>query len=132
MQTGLCGRHCVTCWVLGRLKFTHVSVHSTGNRGSTDVSIQASSNCRNSPSSKGIHTHYDNLKIARNGPHAVIEAAYRALSQQYHPDKNSHLEAARIIKILNECVAPALSPLTTYLQAASRRRKCPDDKRRPS
>jgi hypothetical protein len=28
-----------------------------------------------------IHTHYDNLKVARNAPVSVIKAAYKALCQ---------------------------------------------------
>ncbi|MEA3085655.1 MAG: hypothetical protein QOC89_3352 [Paraburkholderia sp.] len=31
--------------------------------------------------------------------------AYRALSQQYRPDRNEHPDATRIIKILNEAYA---------------------------
>lgn len=49
-----------------------------------------------------IHTHYDNLKVARGAPHEVIRAAYKALSQKYHPDKNPGDEkAARIMAIVN-------------------------------
>lgn len=48
------------------------------------------------------HTHYDNLKVSRNAPPEVIRAAYKALSQRYHPDKNSSPDATRIMKILNE------------------------------
>lgn len=52
-----------------------------------------------------MHTHYDNLKVARNAPHVVIKAAYRALSQLYHPDRNSHPDAVRVMKILNDAWA---------------------------
>ncbi len=49
-----------------------------------------------------IHTHYDNLKVSRMAPQEVIRAAYKALSQKYHPDKNAGDEkAARIMAILN-------------------------------
>lgn len=49
-----------------------------------------------------IHTHYDNLKVARLAPQEVIRAAYKALSQKYHPDKNQGDEkAARIMAIVN-------------------------------
>jgi len=41
-----------------------------------------------------IVTHYDNLKVARNAPVEVIRAAYRALAQQFHPDKNPNRELA--------------------------------------
>jgi curved DNA-binding protein CbpA len=49
-----------------------------------------------------IHTHYDNLKVARNAPHEVIRAAYKSLSQKYHPDRNGGSpDANRIIQIIN-------------------------------
>ncbi len=51
------------------------------------------------------HTHYDNLKVARNAPPEVIKAAYKALSQRYHPDKNGSADATRIMKILNDAYA---------------------------
>jgi DnaJ-class molecular chaperone len=35
-----------------------------------------------------IHTHYDNLKVARDAPPEVIRAAYKTLSQKFHPDRN--------------------------------------------
>jgi curved DNA-binding protein CbpA len=35
-----------------------------------------------------IHTHYDNLKVTRNAPPEVIRAAYKSLSQKFHPDRN--------------------------------------------
>ena len=49
-------------------------------------------------------THYDNLKVARNAPDAVIRAAYKALMQQYHPDKydGSEVQALRITKIISD------------------------------
>lgn len=49
-----------------------------------------------------MHTHYDNLKVARNAPLPVIKAAYRVLSQQYHPDRNDSPDATRIMRILND------------------------------
>jgi hypothetical protein len=47
-------------------------------------------------------TYYDNLKVARNAPPTVIKAAYRALSQRYHPDRNPAPNAERIIRLINE------------------------------
>lgn len=29
-----------------------------------------------------VHTHYDNLKVARNAPPEVVRAAFRALAQR--------------------------------------------------
>ena len=34
----------------------------------------------------GLHTHYDNLKVARNAPPEVIRAAYKSLCGKFHPD----------------------------------------------
>jgi DnaJ-class molecular chaperone len=49
-----------------------------------------------------VHTHYDNLKVARNAPPEVIRAAYKTLSQKYHPDRNpGSQDAMRIIQIIN-------------------------------
>jgi DnaJ-class molecular chaperone len=49
-----------------------------------------------------IHTHYDNLKVARDAPPEVIRAAYKSLSQKYHPDRNGGSPSAnRIIQIIN-------------------------------
>jgi curved DNA-binding protein CbpA len=49
-----------------------------------------------------MHTHYDNLKVTRGAPPEVIRAAYKALSQHYHPDKNNSPDAERIMRIINE------------------------------
>ncbi len=51
---------------------------------------------------KNIHTHYDNLKVSRSAPAEVIRAAYKALAQKYHPDRNAgNPEAARIMTTIN-------------------------------
>lgn len=48
-------------------------------------------------------THYDNLRVARNAPPEVIKAAYRTLSQKYHPDKNiGNPDAAKVMAIINK------------------------------
>jgi DnaJ-class molecular chaperone len=49
-----------------------------------------------------IHTHYDNLKVARNAPPEVIRAAYKTLSQRFHPDRNAGNESStRIFQIIS-------------------------------
>lgn len=49
-----------------------------------------------------VRTHYDNLKVARNAPPEVIRAAYKSLSQKYHPDRNpGDKNCARIMAIIN-------------------------------
>lgn len=49
-----------------------------------------------------VHTHYDNLKVARNAPPEVIRAAYKSLSQRYHPDRNQdNPSATRVFQMIN-------------------------------
>jgi hypothetical protein len=58
-----------------------------------------------------IHSHYDNLKVSRMAPQEVIRAAYKALSQKYHPDKNPGDEkAARIMAIINSAYETLSDP----------------------
>jgi curved DNA-binding protein CbpA len=58
-----------------------------------------------------IHTHYDNLKVARDAPPEVIRAAYKTLSQKYHPDRHGNsAEAIRIIQIINTAYAILSDP----------------------
>ncbi len=60
-----------------------------------------------------LRTHYDNLKVARKAPDAVIRAAYKALIQQYHPDKfeGPEHEALRITKIINQSFDVLIDPV---------------------
>lgn len=58
-----------------------------------------------------VHTHYDNLKVARDAPPEVIRAAYKTLSQKYHPDRNGNSpEAIRVIQIINSAYAILSNP----------------------
>lgn len=48
------------------------------------------------------YTHYDALKVARDAPVEVIRAAYRSLSQKYHPDRNSGVtDSDQVMATLN-------------------------------
>jgi hypothetical protein len=59
-----------------------------------------------------VHSHYENLKVARNAPIEVIRAAYRTLSQKYHPDKNpGDAEAARIMALINSAYETLSDPV---------------------
>ena len=49
-----------------------------------------------------FRTHYDNLKVARDAPDIVIRAAYKSLSQRFHPDKNPGDErAVGVMAVIN-------------------------------
>lgn len=59
-----------------------------------------------------IHTYYDNLKVTRNADVAVIKAAYKALAQKYHPDRNpDDPEAERIMKLINKAYEVLSDPV---------------------
>lgn len=59
-----------------------------------------------------VHTHYDNLKVARNAPPEVIRAAYKTLSQRFHPDRNADNEAAtRIFQIISNAYEVLSDPV---------------------
>ena len=48
-----------------------------------------------------FRTHYQNLKIYRTASQRQIKYAYKAVAQEYHPDKNpGDAEAERIMKII--------------------------------
>ena len=49
-----------------------------------------------------IHSHYENLKVARDAPPEKIRAAYRLLTRQHHPDRNpDSTDAQRIMSVIN-------------------------------
>lgn len=49
-----------------------------------------------------FRTHYDNLKVSRDAPIEVIQAAYRSLARKYHPDRNTGTaEGEAIMKVIN-------------------------------
>lgn len=51
-----------------------------------------------------VHTHYDNLKVARTASVDEIRLAYRRLAQQHHPDKNrdSLKRAELVMRVINK------------------------------
>ncbi|WER48410.1 DnaJ domain-containing protein [Cupriavidus sp. WKF15] len=58
-----------------------------------------------------MHTHYDNLKISRDAPPEVIRAAYKALSQKHHPDRNQDSsESHRVMTIINTAYEVLMDP----------------------
>ena len=49
-----------------------------------------------------FQTHYDNLKVARNAPPEVIRAAYKSLSQKFHPDHHQDkADSTRAFQIIS-------------------------------
>jgi hypothetical protein len=60
-----------------------------------------------------LRTHYDNLQISQTASDTVIRAAYRALSQKHHPDKDhSNRERAESnMKIINDSYAVLSDPV---------------------
>ncbi len=49
-----------------------------------------------------LHTHYDNLKVARDAPPEVIRAAYRSLCHKFHPDRHSgSAKATQTFQLIN-------------------------------
>ena len=65
-----------------------------------------------------LHTHYDNLKVARSAPPEVIQAAYRALSLKHHPDHNpGDPEAVRIMPTCSVKPGSFLSSAMAWLMS---------------
>lgn len=60
-----------------------------------------------------LKTYYDTLQVSRSANEAVIRAAYRTLTQKYHPDKNlDNLESShRDAKRLNEAYEVLSDPV---------------------
>jgi curved DNA-binding protein CbpA len=59
-----------------------------------------------------VHTHYDNLKVTRNAPPEVIRAAYKSLSQKFHPDRNpGDPGSTRTFQIINTAYEVLSDPL---------------------
>lgn len=49
-----------------------------------------------------FRTHYDTLKVSRDAPIEVIQAAYRSLARKYHPDRNRHTpDGEALMKSIN-------------------------------
>jgi len=58
-----------------------------------------------------LRTHYDTLRVAPDAPDEVIRAAYRALTQRHHPDRNpGDAGATRLMQALNDAYAVLSDP----------------------
>ncbi|MBP6749075.1 MAG: J domain-containing protein [Xanthomonadaceae bacterium] len=55
-----------------------------------------------SSSRRRLTTHYDTLNVAWFAPEQVVRAAYKALCQMHHPDKNgNNQESVRLMQRIN-------------------------------
>lgn len=57
-----------------------------------------------------VCSYYEVLMVTRDAPPEVIRAAYKALTQKWHPDRNSHEDAAEITGLLNRAYAELSDP----------------------
>ena len=49
-----------------------------------------------------VHSHYENLKVARDASAEDIRAAYRSLTRKHHPDRNpDNVDAERVMSVVN-------------------------------
>lgn len=58
-----------------------------------------------------INTYYDVLMVSRNASQEVIRAAFKSLCQKYHPDRNAHPNAERMIQQFNEAYSILSNPV---------------------
>lgn len=57
-----------------------------------------------------LKNHYENLKVDRHAPLAVIRAAYKALCQLEHPDRNPSPDAEHRMALINASYAVLSNP----------------------
>jgi len=62
-----------------------------------------------------VPTHYDTLKVSRDAPPEVIQAAYRSLARKYHPDHHRGTTSE------NEAAMKAINAAYEVLSAPDRR-----------
>ena len=49
-----------------------------------------------------VHSHYENLKVARDASQDEIRAAYRSLTRKHHPDRNpDNADSQRVMSVIN-------------------------------
>ncbi len=57
-----------------------------------------------------MSSHYDTLKVSRDAPIEVIQAAYRSLARKYHPDRTGNTEGQRMMQAINAAYAVLSDP----------------------
>jgi DnaJ-class molecular chaperone len=64
------------------------------------------------PNMNKLHTHYDNLKVARDAPPEVIKAAYKTLCHKFHPDRHAGSEwATHTFQLINSAYEVLSDPV---------------------
>jgi hypothetical protein len=59
-----------------------------------------------------VHSHYENLKVARDASTDDIRAAYRALTRKHHPDRNpDNADAERVMSVVNVAYGVLSDPI---------------------
>ena len=59
-----------------------------------------------------VHSHYENLKVARDASADEIRAAYRALTRKHHPDRNpDNADAQRVMSVVNVAYGALSDPV---------------------
>ncbi len=67
-----------------------------------------------SPMTK-LHTHYDNLKVARDAPPEVIRAAYKTLCHKFHPDRHGgSARATQTFQLINTAYEVLSDPVRRH------------------
>jgi curved DNA-binding protein CbpA len=62
-----------------------------------------------------IHTHYDNLKVARDAPPEVIRAAYKTLCHKFHPDRHrGSVKATQTFQLINAAYEVLSDPVRRH------------------
>ncbi len=62
-----------------------------------------------------VHTHYDNLKVARDAPPEVIRAAYKTLCHKFHPDRHGgSVKATQTFQLINTAYEVLSDPVRRH------------------
>lgn len=79
-------------------------------------------------------SYYEILMVTRDASPEVIRAAYKALTQKWHPDRNNHESAAEITGILNRAYEELSDPerRREYDEWLSEAESIPESPRRAS
>lgn len=72
-------------------------------------------------------SYYEILMVTRDASPEVIRAAYKALSQRWHPDKNDHKDAHEITALLNRAYCELSDPQRREAYDAWLATGCPED-----